>query len=349
MDEMTQLAQLWKLPTGAFLQGMGAMENVRAADEEALKQQQLKTMFTQQNDPMKLREQGLQNDTLEAQLPGVVANSSFYQDRAKKSRATVDTEIADFIQASKDKIGPAQLKKLTDASEAYGRAGGAMSAIPPAARHAYARQMMGEFYNPALFDQVPPEQLPKMLTGMAEQSQMFSSKVQAKLAEISTKAQYAQQLQAQKDAAASARAEVARQLKAVTEANKQKKDPTTFEAAAVWAQKQAMMETDPDKRQQLLEFAQEQIRLKDELAKNAATARATGALDMGAATGQPTRQSGPTPQLNLTPAPATADRANRQAAPVKYTSDAEVKEAYKANKISKEEAAKLLREQFGYK
>ncbi len=313
MDEMNQLAQLWKLPTGAFLQGMGAMENVRANDDEALKQQQLKTMFSQQNDPQRLREQDLQNQTLEAQLPGVRAQSSMYEDKAKYSKATNDTAIDDFLKSSKDKVGAQQLKRLTDATQAYGLAGGAMNSIPPAARHAYARQMMGEFYNPELFDRVPPEALPKMLQTMASESTTFSQKVQAKLQEQAALAQSRAQLQAQKDAAASERASALQEyklkLKQVSDSNQKSNNPKTFEAAAVWAQQQAMNEPDPAKRAALVEFAQQQITLKNQLAVNAGAARKPGELDTGAATGMAVVPPGPVPQVKPIGPPASSPQA----------------------------------------
>lgn len=318
MDEMNQLAQLWKLPTGAFLQGMGAMENARAADDEALKQSQLKTMFSQQNDPQRLREQDLQNQTLEAQLPGVVANSSLNQDRAKFSKATNDTAIDDFLKSSKDKVGAQHLKRLTDATQAYGLAGGAMNSIPPAARHAYARQMMGEFYNPELFDRVPPEALPKMLQTMASESTTFSQKVQAKLQEQAALAQYRSQLQAQKDAAAGERARVLAAAKAAVKQAATTKDPATLEGLAVRLKLRAMdPTTDLETQQALLEAASEAIKIKDQLAKNAAAARGAADPAIAGAAGLPTKGNEAAPQFTppkaaTPPADAVADRPNRQ-------------------------------------
>ena len=318
MDEMNQLAQLWKLPTGAFLQGMGAMENVRANDDEALKQQQLKTMFTQQNDPQRLREQDLQNQTLEAQLPGVRAQSSMYEDKAKYSKATNDIALDDFLKSSKDKVGAQHLKRLNDATQSYGLAGGAMNSIPPAARHAYARQMMGEFYNPELFDRVPPEALPKMLQTMASESTTFSQKVQAKLQEQAQMGALRMELQARKDAAAAERARITAAARSALQKAAATKQPNTLEAFAVQMRAKAMEPgLDIEVQQQLHEVANEALKMKDQLAKNAAAARGAADPAIAGAAGLPTKGNEAAPQFTppkvaTPPADAVADRPNRQ-------------------------------------
>lgn len=93
MDELRALADVYKLPPQAFLQGLGAVERTRQNDMATLQQQFQANEFAQQANPMRLQQLQQNIDQNNAQLPGMFADTQLKQDAARKSRETLPGTI----------------------------------------------------------------------------------------------------------------------------------------------------------------------------------------------------------------------------------------------------------------
>ena len=299
MDELRALADVYKLPPQAFLQGLGAVERTRQNDMATLQQQFQANEFAQQANPMRLQalQQGI--DQHNAQLPGMFADTQLKQDAARKSRETLPGTIEETNRGFDEKRSADNFKRLTNVVQAYGQAGGMLSQVPPAARHAYARQVLGENYRPEIFDQVPPEQLPKMLGKMSEEGSKYAQKAQLEAQK--------QAFLMQRDEAKAASAARIAQFKAsivTARTDAAKRGPNSLNAFAAQLRAAAMNESDPDRAEALRDEANIIVQQMSAAAIATATARSAGGIDPGAATGMATK-----------PVPAPVGFADKKAAP----------------------------------
>jgi hypothetical protein len=93
-DEMKGLQDLYGGGNPAsFFDEANAIERGRQGNLGMLTQQAETNRFNAAMNPMKEREQSIANQTNEAQLPGIVADSSLKQDKAQISRSTIGTQL----------------------------------------------------------------------------------------------------------------------------------------------------------------------------------------------------------------------------------------------------------------
>jgi len=299
MDELRALADVYKLPPQAFLQGLGAVERTRQNDMATLQQQFQANEFAQQANPMRLQalQQGI--DQHNAQLPGMFADTQLKQDSARKSRETLPGTIEETNRGFDEKRSADNFKRLTSVVQAYGQAGGMLSQVPPAARHAYARQMLGENYRAEIFDQIPPEQLPQMLGKMSEEGSKYAQKAQLEAQKQALLMQRDERKALNSRALAQFRASVAG-----ARAEAAKRGPNSLGAYVAQLRAAAMQETDPDKADILRDEANTVAQQMSAAAIATATARSAGNIDPGAAAGMATK-----------PIPAPVGFADKKSAP----------------------------------
>jgi hypothetical protein len=108
------LNDIYQMNPGAFGQAQQFMGGGVQQNDADLQASQLKNMFDQQNDPLRLQHQGLINQQLDAQIPGMSADSSM-KVRKNSNEGILNQDVLD--QAKRDfisKATDAHLKELYD-------------------------------------------------------------------------------------------------------------------------------------------------------------------------------------------------------------------------------------------
>jgi hypothetical protein len=250
-------------------------------------QQQNAQMF-----PGKLQQQSLQNDQMGAQLPGIRALSSLNEDKANLSRNTMAQQLEAAMKEHKGKMTKADLDELNSTGQIYSQAGALLGAVPGPARKAAAKQILGDKYRPE-FDQYDPNDLADTVSTIGKWMTEAGSKYKLETDKIDMKAQAAAEAQAKKIQATKELEVFKASLKEKLDGLKSSGDPKTYEAVIVQLKKAAAQETDPEKRQAILQEAQDFINIQHGMKIAGAGAAQAGKVDVGAATGM---QTNPVPQ-----------------------------------------------------
>lgn len=162
--------------------------------------------------PEKLRQQQLMNQTAEAQIPGIQAQSSIAGDNARFSAETIGKKIDTELSNLKGKIGENELRQLSAAGAAFAQAGGALEGVPYAAAHARAKQLLGSHYMPEL-DQVSPGALGQVLSMMGEKMQTAGTKFLTTAYGVDKKTESAERIATGKNATEIEKARIAAQAR----------------------------------------------------------------------------------------------------------------------------------------
>jgi hypothetical protein len=118
------------------------------------------------NDTLANQYKGLQNQTLEAGLPGVIGNSQSLSAKGELDQAGLQQKMKLQEQEIFGKLDAAQLDQLNTAADKYGQIGGLLEQVPPMLRVQTFQKMAQQYGLPPNipgFDQLPPEQLPDAL------------------------------------------------------------------------------------------------------------------------------------------------------------------------------------------
>lgn len=108
------LEDIFRMNPAAQFQAQQMMEGGRQQNEQDLQGSVLKNMFDAANDPLRLRQAGLNADTTEAQLPGVQANSGMLQRKNSNEGILNNDALAQAKQEFMSKASDAHLKELFD-------------------------------------------------------------------------------------------------------------------------------------------------------------------------------------------------------------------------------------------
>lgn len=280
----------------AYLEGMNQVGMANQAKQQALTKGQQDIGLADLMNPQKVREAELVNQTRQAQLPGIEAQSAMQGDKARMSKDTYAADLENTLKGYKFKDRERELKEMEMGGQAYMQAEPLLATIPPPARHAAAKRLLGAFYQPE-FDKVPPEELGRILNFvgsemMGAQQKLFQaqniqdSKTQAALAIQDKKSDTARSLAAYKAS-----------LLEKTAAIKKEAKPENYEKTAAALLRQAQQETDPERKAILYEEAQVFVNLRDADQKTRAAAAAAGKIDIGAETGMATVPAKPAPNI----------------------------------------------------
>jgi len=134
-DLAQMFGQYSLMPTELGMQRFeGAQKSEQLNQQQALQD----ILFDEQNNPLKLQYQGLQNQGLEAGLPGIFAESSLRQDKADVSRQSLGEQIAGAQSDGVAKMSDNNIKLLKNSAQRM-----AMSQDP--AERAAGVEMMKNF------------------------------------------------------------------------------------------------------------------------------------------------------------------------------------------------------------
>ncbi len=340
------LERLNQIPVDMTLEGLNQFNLAQGADSMGLQNAQRQLNYDTQADPLKLASLGLRNQTEEAQLPGIRAQSEMFGLDRDKKKATHAQEIESMLGKFKAEDLKNHLAGVTALGSSMRNAAELIYQNPvggvPLAKQLLARTGHDDWWSPE-WDNLPPQQLVLKLHEMGKAIQENGDKYSQALDLASIKAAAAQQLQAQKAAAAQKlqqeRLEAARSLKRWELENKPAKaDKNTMNQLAAKYRNLAVEARQDNDAEGAAMYEAEAARVLEEIrALSVAGVQAgqAGKPDVAAVANIPTVAQ-PT-QPVATPAP----NANAPAATVPQTmselkamypgrSDAELKAAYKA-------------------
>jgi hypothetical protein len=251
--DLTQLFESSPIAQELGLQQFGDERKKQAA---SLAQMLQETQQNAQLFPEKLRQQTLGNDTTAAQLPGIKARSSMFEDDARFSKETLGPKIDLELKNMQGKMGKQDLDDLVNTGNAYLQAGTLLKDIPGVASHATAKKILGKHYLPE-FDQVTPSALGavfEMIGGKMVQAQPGFMQKQTLQDDKQIAADEAldKKLNAQKELAAY-RASLQQKLQELKP--QADKDPKTARAIANKLFLAAQQEQDPERKALLMEQA----------------------------------------------------------------------------------------------
>lgn len=307
------LESLFQADPAAQELGLGMMGRAKAEQEAKLADMLQKSRQTEAMNPLLLEQQRLANKQTEAglaekgaQLPGIQADSSMKQDKAQLSRGTLEAQLSDMLRGYKFKDKERELGELEMAGRAYMQAEPQLATLPPPARHAVARRLLGQYYQPE-FDQVSPEELGRTLNFIGSEMQSAQQKFFQAATLADKKAESAASIQDKKLAAqreiATYKAALSERLAAIKKSN----DPKSFQHAATQLMNAARTEEDPDRKAALIEQAQEFINLQFAMAQAAGQAQLPTKPDIGAVADIPTMPPAQPPRIGGGNNPAVAD------------------------------------------
>jgi len=310
---MSDLASLFQNnPMGAAFQV--GQNNAQARQSEALKQQELEQLIQQrtqqaqqeqQMNPLKLQQQQIANQQGLAQIPGMQGTSMLQQATGQKAQATLGSDIDTHISDNDAKKLANQAKKLDTIGQKMLSLGPVLENVPDSLgqRHSYlknslsnmglsdndpqAQQLLGMLAN------IPGQKLPQVITSMGEkmieQSSSYKEKMDTEKAGNASRERVAAGNNAATLGAARIGAD-SRLNVAQTKASQASQldslaKSKNYAGAAAVAQYMAMSEEDPNKKQQLQQYAS--LMASQDLASKQAGATATGKIDAAGLSGLP--------------------------------------------------------------
>lgn len=282
----------------AYLEGMNQVGMANQAKQQALTKGQQDIGLADLMNPQRVREAELTNQTRAAQLPGIEAQSAMQGDKARMSKDTYAADLENTLKGYKFKDRERELKEMEMGGQAYMQAEPLLATIPPPARHAAAKRLLGAFYQPE-FDKVPPEELGRILNFVGSEMMGAQQKLFQAQNIQDSKTQAALAIQDKKSDTAKSLAEFRSRLTQQGAAAKASGDPKTYQAATVRLLELARNETDPERKAEYLGQAQQFSDLNTAALAARAQAGQAGKVDVGAVTGMPTQPPAPTPQLTV--------------------------------------------------
>lgn len=104
------LAQIWQLPEGAFLQGMRQFEQMQEMDSQKMAADAAAEAYRAQERPLTLEQLAGQNRARDAQLPGLKANSRIAVNKAEMSDNIFDSDLEAYFAQNRGKIQKEQFE-----------------------------------------------------------------------------------------------------------------------------------------------------------------------------------------------------------------------------------------------
>lgn len=161
------LSTLFQADPAAQELGLGFLGQEKDMNKARLAQQLFETDKQRQMLPLELQGKQLSNQTAQAQIPGLQAQSEKQQLDTRFSRETLGPKIESELSKYKGQMSDSQLKELTNAGQAYMQAGPLLDRMPGVVTHAAAKQILGNFYRPE-FDQIPANALGQVISHFGE-------------------------------------------------------------------------------------------------------------------------------------------------------------------------------------
>lgn len=155
---MADLSTLFQSDPAAQEIGLKQIGDQRAQAAAQLADMLQATQQKGQMNPLLLKQQELANQTTQAQMPGLEAQSSMLADKANISRSTIPQQLEEAMRKHRTSMTDADFKEIGQTGQAFSQVGEYLSGIPVPARHAAAKQMLGQMYRPE-FDNYNPNDL----------------------------------------------------------------------------------------------------------------------------------------------------------------------------------------------
>jgi hypothetical protein len=286
------LADIWKGPVGAFIPSMNLFDQQGQRDQITQADQTRQLDFNYNADPMRLAQMGLANQTTEAQLPGIAAQSSMQQRKDRMGADTYDQEVKKLMSQYKADEMAGYVKEMqglgdlaiTHSAGAFAEPFGAATRI----REAFDKAGHGKFWNPE-WDSMPVSMLGDKLKRFGTDIHESSAGYQKALDSIAAKASSAEKIAEWKNATDLEKMKMRAEAdKAIAKLKQEAgNDPKKLEEAAVALFTAARVEPDAEKRQQLIMAAQEFMQQKAYLNAASAATTQSGAVDMNAIQSKP--------------------------------------------------------------
>ena len=187
------LSSLFRSDPAAQEIGMGIIGQGKQAAQQSLEAQMIKNKYEPLLNDARIAQENAHTGYINAQTPGAVAQSSLFADKAKLSKDTYTKQLEDAISQHEGSMTAQKLKNLQTAGQSYGQVGALLGTVPPLARHAMAKQMLGDMYHPE-FDKLNPNDLADTLTTMGDWMGKAGNKYQMQEAGLTTKGQTAREV-----------------------------------------------------------------------------------------------------------------------------------------------------------
>jgi hypothetical protein len=280
------LADIWKGPVGAFIPSMNLFDQQGQRDQITQADQTRQLDYNYNADPMRLQSLALGNQTTEAQLPGIAAQSSMQQRKDRMGADTYDQEVKKLMSQYKAEEMAGWVKEMQGLAEFAGVHGNAAVASPfgaqARAREAFDKAGHGKFWNPE-WDKMDVKAFSGTLKKFQSDVMESSAGYQKALDSITAKTESAEKIAAERNKTELEKERLRGDFKASLAKLKAEAGAgggKTLEKGATDLFAAARVETDPEKRQMLIVAAQELLQQKAYL--NAASAGVTqsGAVDM---------------------------------------------------------------------
>lgn len=262
---------------------------------------------SQEKHPLDMQGKSLQNQGLEAGLPGIFANSQLLGQRAKRGAATLDSDIDTDLSNNYTKMDANSASQLASFADMLGQLGAA-------AEQGIALPMLNSL--PAELRKVVSQpgggtklrEISKQMLESTNKFQMQDAKGEGALEKLMLQ----EQLRSRRElAVAEVRRSAANEVAAARAKAVQAKDPKTLEAVAAKLAAQALSETDPTLKAELQAQANEALSIAQQFNVNVRGGSQVGGIDAGAVADLPTRQPPAAPVLGNNPAvtPSTGSAA----------------------------------------
>ena len=309
------LGAIFSLPPEATLQGMDLLGQLQQGNQQAIQSRGLQNTFDEQMNPLKVQRENLLNQTSEAQIPGLRADSEMRQRKNQMESLLND----DQIKSLKAKYKTEELQRHSADLEALGQLSLQLAETTWAnplgaaarAKAEFERSGHGKMWNPQ-WDTLPPDRLAMELNHMGAGIQATNTKLVQALQTQDARGRNALQLE---DRRAANRSDIeAMKIKARAELQNTKvaatrsKDPTTLQALAAKYTMQANAETDPEVKAQLFSQANDAYEAAFGLTTGRVEAGQAGKPDIGAVANLPTNPKPVPPVLGGETKPKAANK-----------------------------------------
>lgn len=208
VNSLANLAQFSKVPLALTGDALASIDRGNEADQSNLQDLFSLNQHNQVMRPMQEDQQSLANQTMQAGLPGVMANSQIAQRRNKNEDIFNDAHIQDIMGKYKADEVDRHVKSMAALGTAAQQAAELVWNNPIGgsviAKQMFERLGHGDKWNPA-WDKLRPDQLAMTLSEAGKGIQSASEKFNQAISGLRTKQEFALELQARKDAAAQAR------------------------------------------------------------------------------------------------------------------------------------------------
>lgn len=261
------LADIIGGPMVAAQQGESYAQD-QAAKQQAIVAEAIKNRIAAATEQDQIQKAQLANQVTSAQIPGIQAQSQLAQTQAGTAAATQQGNIGAINSGNLTKMSADQASRMSNAGQLFQQTGAMLESLPPVARPAALQQVAQKFgidlsQYPQM-SQVPPEQIPQVLSAMGQKIMQSSQGWQQNQAELQNK----------KDIAAGNNATELIRTKMTSDANIQKqamvlqskeKLANLNQIEAQLVQKQAQGMLTPDEKTTLNQIRQQQAIVRQNL------------------------------------------------------------------------------------